>query len=39
MNKQNSLKRKYCIISVIGSHAGESVEEIFDRKIKDIKKE
>lgn len=28
---------KYCIISVIGTHAGESINKIFTRKIKEIK--
>lgn len=28
---------KYCIVSVIGTHAGESINKIFTRKIKEIK--
>jgi hypothetical protein len=31
-------EKEYCIISVIGSHAGESSEEIFERKILDTHK-
>lgn len=31
-------EKEYCIISVIGPHAGESVERIFERKILDTKK-
>ena len=28
----------YCIISVVGSHAGENISDIFERKKEDIKK-
>ena len=31
-------EKEYCIISIVGSHAGESIKEIFKRKIKDTKK-
>ena len=32
------LQNKYCVLSVIGSHAGESMSQIYERKIQDIKK-
>ena len=35
---ENFLKRNYVIFSVIGTHAGESRQEIFRRKIEDIDK-
>jgi len=35
MLKQN--QSKYTILSVIGSHAGEDIHRIFDRKIQDVK--
>jgi len=37
MNTEIILKSKYVVISVMGPHAGESSEEIFSRKIDDVK--
>lgn len=35
---ENALAYPQCIISVMGDHAGEGVDEIFDRKISDIER-
>lgn len=32
---ENTIDDKYCLLSVIGSHAGESMNALFERKIKD----
>jgi len=34
---ENFLKQQYVVISIMGSHAGESEEEIFERKRREIK--
>lgn len=35
---QDALSARHCIVSVMGAHAGEQADEIFNRKIKDIRK-
>ncbi len=32
------LQKKFCVLSVIGPHAGESMSQIYERKIQDIQK-
>lgn len=38
MDNSQIKEKEYCIMSVLGPHAGESVESIFERKILDTKK-
>lgn len=35
---QEALSATHCIVSVMGAHAGEEADEIFNRKLEDIKK-
>ena len=38
ININEVLQKNKCIISIVGSHAGESIVEIYNRKIEDINK-